>query len=346
MTSPHPRIAVIGAGAQGAGVGADLLRAGLDVTYIDQWPDHVTAMRARGIEVRLPEETHVTPVRALHLCDVATLREPFDIVFVVVKAYDTRWVCELIAPYVAPDGLVVGLQNGMTQDAIAAAVGPHRTIGAVIEVASNMFEPGIVNRQTPSAVSWFAVGAADDAARGREEEVRAVLSHAGTVEITPDIRSAKWMKLVANAGELVPSAILDLPRAEAVALPGVHDFMVAGARAPPRAALADGCRLVPIFGLTEDGVGDPDQYAHDLLGQVLEHFSLPDTRTTVLQDWMKGRHAEYREVNGLVVDVLRNTGRPARHNAHTVNLARQIEAGTLKRSPDNLAALLAVGHDG
>ena len=53
------------------------------MTLIEQWPDHVEAMRASGIEVRLPTETQVTPVRALHLCEVATLREPFDIVFVL-----------------------------------------------------------------------------------------------------------------------------------------------------------------------------------------------------------------------------------------------------------------------
>ncbi len=135
----------------------------------------------------------------------------------------------------------------MTQDAIAAAVGAHRTMGAVIEVASNMFEPGIVNRQTPVAGSWFAVGAYDDAARGREHEVQAVLSHTGRVDVSPDIRSSKWMKLVANAGELVPSAILDLPLASAVALPGVHDFMIECGKEAARAALADGSRLVPIF---------------------------------------------------------------------------------------------------
>jgi 2-dehydropantoate 2-reductase len=30
-------------------------------------------------------------VRVLHLCQVATLREAFDVVLLVVKAYDTRW---------------------------------------------------------------------------------------------------------------------------------------------------------------------------------------------------------------------------------------------------------------
>jgi ribulose 1,5-bisphosphate synthetase/thiazole synthase len=199
------KIAVLGTGANGAGIGADLARAGLDVLFIEQWPAHVEAMRADGIRVVMPEETVVTPVRAIHLCEVATLREKFDLVFVVLKAYDTRWGCELIKSVLADDGLVVGLQNGMSIDDIAAAVGPERTIGAVIEMASNMFDPGTVVRETPPSASWFTVGAIHPDAAGREAEVTEVLSHAGTVEVSDDIRSSKWMKLVANAAELVPS---------------------------------------------------------------------------------------------------------------------------------------------
>lgn len=337
------KIAILGAGAQGAGIGTSMLRAGWDVTFIEQWPAHVEAMNARGIQVRLPTETLTTPVRALHLCEVATLREKFDMVFVGVKAYDTRWVCELIAPYVADDGLVIGLQNGMSQDDIAAAVGGHRAIGAVIEMASNMFEPGVVTRQTPVSGSWFAVGAVEDAARGREPEVQRVLSSAGTVAVSDDIRSAKWMKLVANAGELVPSAILDVALADAVRLPGVHEFMVECGKEAARAALADGCTLVPIFGLDAAHVTEPDQYAEDLLGKVLTSYSLPDTKTTVLHDWMKSRHAEYAEVNGLVVDVLARAGAKAPFNEHVVRLARAVEAGRLPRGVTNRELLLDVG---
>jgi 2-dehydropantoate 2-reductase len=336
-----PRIAFVGTGAQGAGIGADLVRAGLDVTFVEQWPEHVEAMRERGIEVRLPGETQVTPVRALHLCDVATLRKPFDLVFVLVKAYDTRWACELIKPLLAADGLVVGLQNGMSLDDMADIVGAERTIGAVIELASNMFEPGIVNRQNTPETSWFAVGAYDDAARGREQEVQAVLRHAGTVEISPDIRSAKWMKLIANAAELVTSAILDLPLADAVAAPGMHDFMIECGKEAARAAVADGSRLVPIFGLTAEQIGEPDAYAADLLGEVLARYTMPDTLTTVLQDWRKNRRSEYAEINGLVVDVLSRAGQAAPHNARTVELARRIEAGELQPGPGNLELLLA-----
>ncbi|WP_341952706.1 2-dehydropantoate 2-reductase N-terminal domain-containing protein [Salinibacterium sp. TMP30] len=339
----NTRIAIVGTGAQGAGIGADLIRAGLDVTFIEQWPEHVDAMRMRGIEVRLLGETQVTTVeRVFQLCEVASLRTRFDVVLILVKAYDTRWAVELIKPLLAPGGVVVGLQNGMSINDIASIVGAERTIGAVIEMASNMFEPGIVTRQNGKDSAWFAIGAVDAGARQHEQRVQSILSNAGTVEISSDIRSSKWMKLVANAGELVPSAILGEALADAAVLTGVHQFMVECGKEAARAAVADGCSLVPIFGLAADRIVDPDQYAEDLLREVLDKYSRPDTLTTVLQDWMKGRRAEVAEINGHVVDVMIRAGLPAPYNRHTVELARRIEAGTLERGLVNLDLLLDV----
>lgn len=338
------KIAFLGTGAQGAGIGADLVNAGLDVTFIEQWPEHVEAMRTRGVEVRMPERTTLTALPAvLHLCDIAMLREKFDVVFLLVKAYDTRWACELIKPSLAADGVLVGLQNGMSIDDIAAVVGPERTLGAVIEMASNMWEPGVVNRQNSPATAWFAVGGLVPAAKRRASEVRTLLSHAGTVEVSDDIRSSKWMKLIANAGELVPSAILDLPLNEAAETPGVHEFMVQCGREAARAAIADGCRLVPIFGMTADDLLSPDEYAEILIGRVLTDYSFPNTLTTVLQDWRKGRRSEVSEINGLVVDVLNAHGQPAPANERTVELARLIESGELAAGPQNVELLLSVG---
>ncbi|WP_349902264.1 ketopantoate reductase family protein [Parafrigoribacterium humi] len=335
------KIAVLGTGAQGAGIGADLVNAGLDVTFIEQWPDHVEAMRRNGIEVRMPEATHITPVTAVHLCEVATFREKFDIVFLLVKAYDTRWACELIKPVLADDGVVVGLQNGMSIDDIAAVVGAERTIGAVIEMASNMWEPGVVTRQNSPATAWFAVGAIVNGLDDRVVQVQNLLQHAGTVEITSDIRSAKWMKLIANAGELVPSAILNLPLAEAASLPGVHDFMIECGREAAQATLADGCKFVPIFGMAASDIVDPDQYAANLLGRVLSDYSFPDTLTTVLQDWRKGRRGEAAEINGFVVNVLGLHGQHAPANKRTMDLAQRIESGQINAQPSNVALLLA-----
>src|SRR3954468_5131931 len=269
----RPRIAVLGTGANGAAIGADLTRAGHDVTFIEQWPAHVEAMREHGVRVEMPDEVQTTDVQVIHLCEVATLRRPFDLVFVVVKAYDTRWACELIKPLVASDGLVVGLQNGMTLDDMAEVIGPDRTLASVIEVSSNMFVPGVVERQSPPSRSWFAVGGVRAGVPAGAEEVAAVLSAAGTVEVSDDIRSSKWMKLVVNAAELVPSAVLDLPLADAEALPGMRDFMLRAGREALQTAIDTGNRARPIFGLTDAEVNHPDRYVEQLFDEVLHHFT-------------------------------------------------------------------------
>lgn len=335
------RIAVLGTGANGAGIAADLVRAGHDVTLIDQWPENVDAIREHGVRVEMPDDRHTTAVRVLHLCEVATLREPFDMVLVLVKAYDTRWACELIKPHLNKDGLVVGLQNGMSVDDMADVVGAERTIGAVIEVTAAMYEPGLVERHTPPSGSWFALGGVHPAAQVRAGEVAAILGAAGTVEVVEHIRSSKWMKLSVNAAELVPSAILDLPLLEARVLPGMHDFMLAAGREAVRTAVALGHGVVPIFGLTDVDPEKPEAFLDTMLDTVYEKWSLPQTRTTVLQDWMKGRRSEASEINGLVVREQRRLGGLAPANAITLEVALEIERGVTVGGEHLLPRLLA-----
>jgi 2-dehydropantoate 2-reductase len=336
----EPRIAVVGAGANGAGVGADLVRAGHDVTLIDQWPENVEAIRARGVVVELPDSRSSTPVRSLHLCQVATLRERFDVVFVVVKAYDTRWVSELIAPYLALDGLAIGLQNGMTIDDMSDVFGAHRTLGAVIEIAAAMWEPGLVERHTPPSGTWFAVGGLDASTRGREGEITALLHHAGTVETVDDIRSSKWMKLVVNAAELVTSAICNLPLLEAASLPGMDAFMRLVGKEAIRTAVAAGQQVVPIIGLENIDADDPEAVVDRMLDAVYSNWSLPHTKTTVLQDWQKGRRGEVDQLNGYVAEIARGVGVRAPANERTLEIAHRIESGALAPDPGNARLLL------
>ncbi|HUG51477.1 MAG TPA: 2-dehydropantoate 2-reductase N-terminal domain-containing protein [Terrimesophilobacter sp.] len=326
-----PRIAIVGTGANGAGIGADLTRAGHDVTFIEQWPAHVEAMREKGVRVTTPVDgkSVVTRVNVIHLCEVATLREKFDIVYVVLKAYDTRWGCELIKPLVADDGVVIGLQNGMTTDDVASIMGEERTLGGVIELGANLFVPGEVERHNVHSNTWFALGSDNPVAHAKADEAARVLRAAGTVEVVDDIRSAKWMKLVLNAAELVPSAILDLAIPHAARLPGMRELMLEAGNEAVRAVAALGLHVVPIFGMEGVDPERPEEFVSTIFDLLLSDFSLPDTKATVLQDWMKGRRSEVDQINGLVVDVLASAGQPAPVNAAAVEIAHRIERGEL-----------------
>ncbi|MCB1486594.1 MAG: NAD(P)-binding domain-containing protein [Bauldia sp.] len=336
-----PRIAFLGTGAQGASVAADFALAGLDVTFIDQWPAHVEAMREKGITVHMPTRTIHTAVKALHLCEVAEIKEPFDVVFLVVKAYDTKWACELIKPVLAPDGFVVGLQNGMTHLDIAGVVGPERTIGAVIQIASNMWEPGVTNRQNDHDESWFTMGAVDPAQQHRVEDVANLLRNSGTVVVTDDIHSSKWMKLVVNAAELIPSAIVNTCLREAARAPGMLEMMRAAGYEAMEAAMADGATIMPIIGMPPVMTNHPERYVDQIFEKVLTTYSRDDTLTTSLQDWRKGRRAEVQEVNGVVVETLQALGRDAPINRRVVEIALEIEAGRLDAKPQNAELMLS-----
>jgi 2-dehydropantoate 2-reductase len=170
-----PRIAVLGTGANGSCIAASLVDAGLDVTLIDQWPTHVEAMRARGLTITMPDREQHVKVRAFHLCDVCTFQQPFDVVLLAVKAYDTRWACALIKPYVAEGGTIIGMQNCMVADVIGEVIGPERNIACVIELSSEMFTPGQVKRNTPPQKTWIGLGLLEGGPGHRLAEMQALL---------------------------------------------------------------------------------------------------------------------------------------------------------------------------
>ncbi|GAB2834898.1 ketopantoate reductase family protein [Microbacterium insulae] len=330
----RPTIAVLGAGANGASIGADLLAAGHDVTLIEQWPAHVEAMRSVGLRIAMPDRELTVQPHALHVCEVAELRHPFDVVFIVMKAYDTRWAAELIAPVVSGDGLVVALQNGMTTDAVAAAVGPHRAVGTVIEVSSTMNEPGIVHRHTAPERSWFAVDADP-----RADIVAELLSTSGAVARFADIDSAKWMKLVSNSCVLVTTASLGLPMADAIEVPGVREAMLAAGDEALAVGRARGHRPLPIFGLGEADIAEEDTIVEAMLDILYDRFVVAGATTTVLQDWRKGRRSEAGDLNGLVAAEGERLGIATPVNSAVTTLARRIESGELPPGPENAALL-------
>ena len=334
------KIAVLGTRANGAGIGADLARAGLDVTFIDQWPANVEAIRKHGIRVEVGGETQVTPVRALHLCDVATLVVPFDAVLLLVKAYDTRWAAELIKPHVAQDGFVMSVQNGMTGDAVVGVMGEDRGLDAVIEITSAMYEPGRVERHSTHERSWFAVGAPQPAARKHVPVAAVLLRHAGAVEEVEDIRSAKWMKLVLNAGELLPSAILDLSIVDCARINSMRPVMIRAGNEAIRLAKEDGLRVRPIFGMEGAAAANPETFMETILDELVAHYVKPHSRSTFLQDWMKGRRSEADEINGRVVAGMTRRGLRAPVNQAFVEFAHDIESGRRQRGLHNLEPLL------
>jgi 2-dehydropantoate 2-reductase len=331
----NKKIAVLGTGANGSCTAADLIHNGYDVTLIDQWPAHVEAMRADGLTIKMPDEELHVEVRAHHLCDVATFQEPFDYVLLMPKAYDTKWLAHLIEPCLATDGLMVGIQNAMTAEDIADIVGRDRTIGCVVELSSEIFTPGVVQRNTPPAKSWFGLGALDADMADRVPEIQEILENVGKVSIPDDILSAKWMKLVVNTMCLGPLAMLGLTLYEAVKVPGVREFVVQAGTEALAVGQQRGYTIQPIFGLTPDDIKETNRLLEMLFDKLAADIG-PSARDCALQDHLKGRYSEVDLINGLVAEESADAGHSAPANAAITEITRQIHDGRLKPDPSNL----------
>ena len=135
-----PRIAVVGAGAVGGYFGGMLARAGAPVVMVGR-PAFVEAVKKNGLfldtvqfqeAVRVEASTEINSIRAAEL------------VLFCVKTTDNAATGRAVAPLLAPDALVVSLQNGVDNvEQIREAAGIE-ALPAVVYVAASVPEPGRV----------------------------------------------------------------------------------------------------------------------------------------------------------------------------------------------------------
>ena len=334
------RIAVLGAGAIGSSVAADLAKADCDVTVIDQWPAHVEAMKENGLRVTLPDEEIHVKVRAHHLCEVCNFRERFDIVLFAAKSFDSRWMAHLIEPHLATDGVLVGVQNGMNDETLASAVGERRVIGCAFELSAEVFTPGVVQRNTVRSRTWFGLGEHDGRITPRLREIETIMKHVGNVSLTTNIRGAKWSKLINSSMILGPFGMLGMQSWEATDIPEVFRLCIQLGRETMAVGTALGHTIDPIFGLSaEEFSGSTDAVIEKLLRTIVLHHGRDarKVRGVVLQDFAKGRHTEAANLNGYVAAKGREANVPTPANDAVMQVIARIERGELKPARSNLA---------
>jgi 2-dehydropantoate 2-reductase len=334
------KIAVLGAGAIGSSIGADLTHAGHDVTIIDQWPAQVEALRASGLHIQMRDGDLRVPVRAMHLCDMASANLAFDLVFLAVKSNDHRWLAEFIKPYLKGDGVLVPTQNGFNDDSIASIVGRNRVVGCVLELSAEIFTPGLVKRNTTHATTWFSLGELDGFYTPRVKELQSILSAAGRVDVTNNIYGAKWTKLIANTMTMGPFGVLGLGNTDAAALPGMFDISVGIGKESLAVGTALGLRIEPIFGLRADEfAGSPEENLVAAMQRLLEHVS--HGRTAPIHDHIKGRKSEMEWIPGVVSREGRKLGIPTPGNDAVVEIDRMINSGEIRMDVSNFELLKA-----
>src|SRR5215210_33932 len=182
------RHAVLGAGGVGGIVGGALARSGHPVTLL------VRSARRYYYPERLTIESNTlgafeAPVRVTDRLD-----EPFDVVWISVKATALEAALRAVPAQELGSGVVVPLLNGVDHIAqLRGLYGPERVLPGTIRVEAEQLEPGRV-RQLSSFVNVQV--APSPATRARAEGLTEELRAAGlSCEIQDDKVTMLWGKL-------------------------------------------------------------------------------------------------------------------------------------------------------
>lgn len=209
------RIAVLGAGAIGAYVGAALARGGADVHLIARG-ENLEAMRSRGIRVKSSRGDFTAhPPATDDPADVGAV----DFVFLGLKANCYATAGPLLEPLLHADTAVIAAQNGIPwwyfhgvdgpladrriqavdpDGAVTRAIPPRRAIGCVVYAGTELEGPGVVRHVEGTR---FTIGEPDGSDSERCRRFSEVMVAGGLkcpVETT-ELRNEVWVKLMGNA---------------------------------------------------------------------------------------------------------------------------------------------------
>jgi 2-dehydropantoate 2-reductase len=349
------KIGVLGAGAIGGAIGAYLIQAGHDVILMDQWAAHIEKIRADGLKLTDVNGGFTVPAKALHISDVSGLREQFDIVYLSVKSYDTRWSTYLIEPYLKPTGFILPAQNSLNDEAVASIMGFNRTVGCVPSIGVAVYEPGHIIRTDPMKSHCFSVGELSGIVSPRVLEIVDALTALGHSEATANIWGARWAKLVINCmmntlGGLIGPGLSSLTPEQRDTANAIR--IITGGEVV-RVARYAGISVEPIWGIpaqefaeakTEAALTAVKARMEEALKKIYltpeqaKKLGAP-SRPSLLQDVIKSRRTEVDYLNGQVVGKGEEVGVPTPMNRAIVELMREVEAGQIDPDPANLEKL-------
>ncbi|MGY0490703.1 2-dehydropantoate 2-reductase [Streptomyces sp. WG-D5] len=208
------KIAVLGAGAIGAYVGAALHRGGADVHLVAR-KDHLRAIQAEGVRVLSPRGDFTARP---HATDDPREIGPVDYVFLGLKAHSYPSCGSLVAPLLGEHTAVVAGQNGIPWwyfhrlpgpyegrrieavdpgGATSKVLPPERAIGCVVYPATVIESPGVIRHLEGTR---FSIGEpSGEVSRRCTELSEAMIAGGLKCPVERNLRDDIWIKLMGNA---------------------------------------------------------------------------------------------------------------------------------------------------
>ena len=304
-----PRIAIVGAGAMGSVYAGLFAEAGYQISVVDLWQEHITAIGKTGLHLEGASGDRVIGgITAVHqIADLGSI----DLYVIATKANGVGEAAAEIAKVMQPDSLVLTIQNGLgAGDRIAQYMPTDNVLLGVAEgFGASIKGPGHIHH---NAMRQIRIGEMGGGMTDRLVWIESLWQAAGfKATAFADIHQLVWEKFICNVMCSAPSVAFDCTIGE---LFSDED----------RRIVALGCMLEAYeIGLTKNIA-----FSFDAAVAYGVKFAadMPHASPSMRLDHLAGKRSEIDAINGMVPVLGREMGIKTPYNDTLVALVRAREA--------------------
>ncbi len=313
------KIAVIGAGAIGSVVAAELFKAGENVILIGR-PDQVATIKSNGLTIKRSTGQETIRVPAAEI-----LSEEVDLAIFATKTQDIDEANTKNFEFIEK-ALILTTQNGVQADNILSShYNPEQIISSIVMFGATYIKPGEVTYNFPG--DWI-IGKRFVPNDVKLHEIVAILKKSFPAVATDNILGMKWLKLFVNFNNCIPALIgksmqetfadMDLCRLSILllkeGLPIIQDAKINIVSLPQfPAERIQGLAAMPI----EQGAG--------IINKTLTGLSKEPLYGSILQSIMRGKTSEIDFINGEVIVIASGMRMDAPLNRKIVQMVHEVE---------------------
>lgn len=318
-------------------MGAWLQRAGHDVTFVDRVAEHVDVINTDGLRITGPIEEFTVRAPAFLPEDVPG---KFEAILLCVKAQATEQATRDLLPFLAADGYVASIQNGLNEAVIASIVGKERTLGCFVNFGADYLEPGVIHY---GGRGGLVLGELDGADTARLRELHAALQvFEPDALTTSNIWGYLWSKMAVGA-MIFATALTDEGIADCYALPAYRQLFTSIASEVLAVADAFAIHPEPFDGFDPSAFMPGTSRAtreQSLDAMVAFNRRSAKTHSGVWRDLaVRKRETEADAQLGPIVAHASSAGLAAPLVSRIIAMIHEAEAGIRERSLDNLSEL-------
>lgn len=329
------RSAIYGAGSLGTILGAFITKNGGQIDLINHNAAHVQALREQGARVVGTLEF----TQKVNAITDSEMEGKYDVIFLMTKQQQNAAVVAMLKGFLAEDGVIVTLQNGIPELGIGEIVGEDRVLGCTVAWGATMQGPGVCELTSSPDSLTFSLGSLCANPNHHFEDVKALLEMMGPVEVDSNFIGTRWSKLLINAAFSGMSTVCGSTFGEVAKDKASRKIVQAIIKECIDVCAKGGIRIEPVQG--KDIVKLLDY--RGALKKALSFAIIPIAikkhallKASMLQDIEKGKKCEVDAINGVVCAYGRKFGCPTPMNDKVVEIIHKIEAGELRASFGNL----------